>query len=87
MTYDNANGATDSKPAIADIAELASWIDPELAQLTVAKIMRALGRKLDWGPDTLAEIARIMPSDIDGVPDFCGDQDYYVAEFWNYLPD
>lgn len=27
MTYDNANGATDSKPAIADIAELASWID------------------------------------------------------------
>ena len=86
MTDNSATGATDSKPAIADIAELASWIDPELAQLTVARIMRALGRKLDWGPDTLAEIAKVMPSDIDGVPDFC-DQDYYVAEFWNDLPD
>lgn len=86
MTDTSATGATDSKPAIADIAELASWIDPELAQLTVARIMRALGRKLDWGPDTLAEIARVMPSNIDGVPDFC-DQDYYIAEFWNDLPD
>lgn len=86
MTDNSATSTNYNEPAVADITELASRIDPDLAQRTVAKIMRALGHQFDWGSDTLDEIARTMPSHIDGVPDFC-DQDDDAEKFWSNLPD
>lgn len=71
-----------------DVNDVAAQIDPVKAQLAVARLCVALGRKLDWNSDTFDDIAgALAPAVPEGLPPIMGqdeDDDESFA-FWQQV--
>jgi hypothetical protein len=68
-----------------DVNDVARQIDPAKAQLAVARLCVALGRKFDWNSDTFDDIAgALAPAVPEGLPPIMGqdEEDGESFVFW-----